>query len=57
MSWAEWKAAAVNQLFLELGITGQAAKITAETIRHGEQASMASCKNQGAQPQKVTRPE
>jgi hypothetical protein len=36
MSWAEWKAAALNRLFLEQGISGQAGRITAETILHGE---------------------
>lgn len=35
MSWAEWKAAALNRLFLEQGTAGQAGRITAETIRHG----------------------
>jgi hypothetical protein len=34
--WAEWKAAALNRLFLEQGVTGQAGKITAATVRHGE---------------------
>ena len=50
MSWAEWKAAALNQLFLELGSTGRAGRITADAIRHGEQASMTSSKNQDAEP-------
>lgn len=34
--WAEWKAAALNQLFREQGVTGQPGRITAATIRHGE---------------------
>jgi hypothetical protein len=36
MPWAEWKAAALNQLFKELGTTGQPGRITAEAVRHGE---------------------
>jgi hypothetical protein len=32
----EWKAAALNRLFLEQGVTGQPGRITAETIRHGQ---------------------
>jgi len=32
----EWKAAALNRLFLEQGVTGQPGRITAETVRHGE---------------------
>jgi hypothetical protein len=34
--WAEWKAAALNRLFREQGVTGQPGRITAETVRHGE---------------------
>jgi hypothetical protein len=34
--WAEWKAAALNRLFQEQGVTGQLGRITAETVRHGE---------------------
>jgi integrase len=45
MSWAEWKAAALNQLFLEFGSTGQPGRITADTIRHGEQAWMTRWNN------------
>jgi hypothetical protein len=40
MSWVEWKAGALNQLFLELGNTGQPGRITADTIRHGGQVQM-----------------
>lgn len=36
ISWAEWKAAALNRLFEEPGATGQPGRITAETVRHGE---------------------
>jgi hypothetical protein len=32
--WAEWKAQALNRLFLEL--TGRRGNITAATVRHGE---------------------
>ena len=35
MSWAEWKADALNRLFLQ-GTSGQPSRITAETILHGE---------------------
>jgi hypothetical protein len=38
MSWAAWRAAALNCLFLDLGRTGQPGQITADTIRHGERA-------------------
>jgi hypothetical protein len=38
MSWSEWKAGAINRLFLEHGATGQSGRITAETVRHGQQA-------------------
>jgi hypothetical protein len=34
--WAEWKAAALNQLFREQGVTGQPGRITAATVLHGE---------------------
>ncbi len=34
---AEWQARALNRLFQEQGSGGQPGKITAETIRHGEQ--------------------
>lgn len=37
MSWCEWKAAALNKLFLEQGVIGKAGRITADTIRRGEQ--------------------
>jgi len=36
VSWTEWKAVALNQLFQEQGRTGEPGRITAETIRHGE---------------------
>jgi hypothetical protein len=36
ISWAEWMAAALNQLFKEQGVIGQPGRITAATIRHGE---------------------
>jgi hypothetical protein len=34
-TWADWKAASLNKLFLEQGKTGRPGRITAETIRHG----------------------
>ena len=36
--WAEWKAAALNALFQEQGVTGQPGRITAATIQHGERS-------------------
>jgi hypothetical protein len=36
MSPEEWKAATLNRLFHEQGVTGQPGKITAATVRHGE---------------------
>jgi hypothetical protein len=38
MSWSEWKAAALNRLFLEQGTAGQSGRITAETVRHGQRS-------------------
>jgi hypothetical protein len=34
-SWAEWKAAMLNRLFLEQGVIGKPGRITAATVRHG----------------------
>ena len=36
MDWYEWQARSLNQLFRELGASGQLGKIAAETVRHGE---------------------
>jgi hypothetical protein len=36
LPWAEWKAASINRIFREQGVTGQLGRITAETIQHGE---------------------
>jgi hypothetical protein len=36
LDWCEWKAVALNRLFLEQGAIGQPGRITAETVRHGE---------------------
>jgi hypothetical protein len=36
MSWSEWKAAALNRLFLEQGVIAKSGQITAETVRHGQ---------------------
>jgi hypothetical protein len=36
MSWAEWKAAALNRQFEEQGVTGEPSRITAATALHGE---------------------
>ena len=35
-TWAEWKAAKLNRLFKEQGVTGRPGRITAETVLHGE---------------------
>jgi len=40
--WCEWKAAALNRLFQEQGVTGQPGRITASTVRHGEAIRRAS---------------
>jgi hypothetical protein len=34
--WAAWKAAKLNRLFQEKGVTGQPGRVTAATVRHGE---------------------
>ena len=57
MSWAEWKAGALNQLFLDLGSTGQPGRIAPDTIRHSEQAWMTSLKNRDVASQKSPRSE
>lgn len=36
LSWVEWKAAALNRLFQEQGVTGELGRITPATVRHGE---------------------
>jgi hypothetical protein len=36
ISWPEWKARALNRLFLEQGRTGGPGRITPATVRHGE---------------------
>lgn len=38
ISYAEWKAAELNRLFQEQGLTGQPGRITPETVRHGLEA-------------------
>jgi hypothetical protein len=35
-SWTEWKAAQLNRLFLEQGVTGRSGRITAATVLHGK---------------------
>ena len=34
--WAEWKAAALNQLFREQGVTGRPGQITGATVQHAD---------------------
>ena len=34
--WAEWKAAMLNRLFQEQGVTEKPGRIEAATVRHGE---------------------
>ena len=36
VEWAEWRAATLNRLFAEQGVTRQPGRITAATVRHGE---------------------
>jgi hypothetical protein len=36
--WAEWKAASLNRLLCQQGVTGEPGRITAKTVRHGESA-------------------
>jgi hypothetical protein len=48
-SWAEWKAAALNRLFQEQGVTGQLGRVTAGTVRHGERVlGDAPCQKRGS---------
>jgi hypothetical protein len=37
MSWAEWKAGSLNRLIREQGTSGRPGRITAATVRDGEQ--------------------
>ena len=37
MSWAEWKAGSLNRFIREQGSSGRSGRITAATVRHGEQ--------------------
>jgi hypothetical protein len=53
LSWYQWKAEALNRLFREQGRTGEAGKITAETVEHGEKPLLAEMK-QHAQPDQKT---
>lgn len=34
--WADWEAAALKRLFIEIGSSRQTSHITAVTVRHGE---------------------
>jgi hypothetical protein len=38
IAWAEWRAADLNQLFRDQGVTGEPSRITAATVRHCEAA-------------------
>ena len=40
--WAEWKAAVLNRLFQQQGVTGELGRITPETIRDGERKAKAA---------------
>ena len=44
----EWKAAALNRLFLEQGTSGQPGRITAETVLHGERMNRVLQQRRGA---------
>jgi hypothetical protein len=56
MSWAEWKAAALNRLFLEQGVTGQPGRITTATVRHGERKIAISLRRTGGVGLKSSTP-
>ena len=36
MSWEEWRAQMLNRLFQRQGVLKQRARITPETVKHGE---------------------
>jgi hypothetical protein len=48
LDWDEWKAQALNRLCQEQGVTGQPGRITAATVRHGEQARRARLERERA---------
>jgi hypothetical protein len=54
MSWADWKAATLNKLFLEQGTSGQG-RITAETVRHGQRRSIILLTDKGREAQTLGR--
>ena len=37
MSWYEWKAESLNRMFQKYGVLKQRGRITAETVRDGEE--------------------
>ena len=50
-SWADWKAAALNRLFLEQGVTGRSGRITAATVlHHGEAQRNIAGEQSGERP-------
>lgn len=55
ISWAEWKAATLNRLFLEQGATGKMGRITAKTVCRGEQ--MWAAKRRNEEPEIPSSPE
>jgi hypothetical protein len=48
VEWAAWKAAALNRIFQEQGITAQPGRITAPTVRHGGETSLEKGPAKGA---------
>lgn len=59
-SWAQWKAAELNRLFHQQGVTGQPGRITAATVLHGERQQQCQDPNPSVsaqpEPTKPTKP-
>ena len=39
MSWEQWKAQMLNRLFQRQGVFKRRARITAETVKHGDRSA------------------
>jgi hypothetical protein len=50
ITWADWKAATLNRLFQEQGLTGEPGRITAATVRDGERRRDLIPVGSGGQP-------
>lgn len=54
IKWSEWKARALNELFLEQSATGRRGNITAATVEHGERQGKAAIRGRAGGRAKPT---